>query len=281
MKPSESSRRNLFLFLLVLSLFIGATVEYGHGSIYVGILLFAIAVLIISKVKIDKVSTIKSSKLFAVVGIMIIMFDIVYNYYASDKLGTLDTMTLLLGASLIASNIKNEQARKMGKFCTYMSLSFIILFIFFYSILPALNIKFMSFFDHYFVMLPSVYMCKAIGIPIEAIATAKVRIYGIQDMTVGIGTACSGLYSMFLLISIVIAYALTENIYDKRKILGISIIALVVSYIANLVRVSFIYTVAYMYGYKTMMTVHTHFGWIIFAIVAIVMMYMLSKIERS
>ena len=97
-------------------------------------------------------------------------------------------------------------------------------------------------------------------------------------MNIEIGGPCSGLYSMFLLISIIIGYAKTENI-QKRKIIGLLIIAALVAYIANLFRVSILYYVAYLYGYDMMKTMHTHLGWMIFAVVAMVIMFALDRIK--
>ncbi len=276
----DKNIHNIMLFLLILALFIGATTEYSHGSPYVGVLLFIVAVVIIFMIKMDTVSYIKASKFRVIAGVLIIASDIIYNLIVSSKLGTLDTMTFLLGASLIASNLKDEQVRKMGVFGMYMSLSFVILFILFFGS-SAMTNELIHNFDHYFVMLPSAYLCMMIGVPVEVVSTETLHISGMEDLTVTIGGPCSGLYSLFLLVSMVIAYAVTERIQETKKILGILGVAVAVAYIANLTRVSIIYVVAYLYGSEAMQTFHLHTGWIIFVIVATLLMWMLSRIRMQ
>ena len=58
-----------------------------------------------------------------------------------SQLGTLDIMTFLLGISLIAYDINNEEISRMGKFGTYMAVTFIALFLLFlfFSILSYMT----------------------------------------------------------------------------------------------------------------------------------------------
>ncbi|MCK4794373.1 MAG: archaeosortase C, partial [Desulfobacteraceae bacterium] len=100
------------------------------------------------------------------------------------------------------------------------------------------------------------------------------------DITLTIGGPCSGLYSMFLLISVIVGYTAIENIRDARRITALLGATIVVAWIANLLRVSTLYLVAYRYGQDAMMTAHTHLGWIIFVVVAWGLLLGLSKIER-
>jgi len=186
-------------------------------------------------------------------------------------------MALLFGFSLVARSIDNEQMRTLGTFGMYMSASFIALYLIAYVMLA----EYLYQFDHYFVLLPSVYLAKAAGIPIEIVSTEIVRVYGIQEnLLLKIGGPCSGLYSMFLLIGIVVGFSVTEGFKDVRKILKIAAVAAVVSYIANLIRVSTLYGVAYLYGIDTMLTVHTHLGWILFAVTSVLILYLLSRTHQ-
>ncbi|MEA1999549.1 MAG: archaeosortase C, partial [Euryarchaeota archaeon] len=77
--------------------------------------------------------------------------------------GTLDTMTFLRGISLIASATKREDIRSMGEFGVYVLIAFIALFTLFYSTFPW----FIHEFDHYAVLMPSMYLIKLIGISVE------------------------------------------------------------------------------------------------------------------
>ena len=271
--------KNVIIFLLIFALFLGATIEISEGSALLGILLFVIAIFLISRIRVGKSYVIKRSKLYMFVGALIVAADIAYNLLTHSELGTLDIMTFLLGISLIAYDINNEEIRRMGKFGAYMSATFIALFLFFFSLFNYLNIDFTHTFDHYFVLLPSVFIINAIGIPIQVISTETVRIQGVEDMSVIIGGPCSGLYSMFLLIGILVAYTRIEHV-ERRKFFALLLISVMVAYIANLIRVSTLYIAGFYYGKEMMYFVHVHLGWIIFVIVVAVLLYVLDKMTR-
>ncbi len=264
------------IVFLVLALFLGVTMEYGHGSKLLGILLFVIAILAMSRMTFTAARR-STSVWYAVAGILILLADIAYNVYNQSELGTLDTMTFLLGISLIASAIKREDIRSMGEFSVYVSITFIALFTLFYGTFSW----FIHEFDHYAVLMPSMHLIKLIGISVDVIGTETVCMHAPGgDITLTIGGPCSGLYSMFLLISVIVAYTATENIRDARRITALLGATIVVAWIANLLRVSTLYLVAYRYGQDAMMTAHTHLGWIIFVVVAWGLLLGLSKIER-
>ncbi len=271
--------KNIIIFLLMFALFLGATVELSEGSIPLGILLFVLAILLISRIKFGESYVIKQSKLPMFVGVLILICDIGYNLLTHSELGTLDIMVFLLGISLIAHNINNEEIRRMGTFGAYLSATFIVLFLFFFSLFNYINIDFTHLFDHYFVLLPSVTFIRAVGIPIEIVAIETVRIVGVEEMSVIIGGPCSGLYSMFLLIGIMVAYTRIEHI-ERRTFYSLLIITVVVAYLANLVRVSILYIVGFYYGKELMYTFHVHLGWIIFVIVVAVLLFALDKVTR-
>ena len=272
-----TSYKNIILFLLILALFLGATVEISEGSILLGILLFVIAGLLMSRIQFGGSCAIKQSKSPMLIGALIVTLDIGYNVLTHSKLGTLDIMTFLLGVSLIAHDVKNVEMRRMGKFAAYMSATFIILFLFFFSFFNHLNIEFTHHFDHYFVLLPSLFIISVIGIPIQVIATETVQIQGVEEMSVIIGGPCSGLYSMFLLVGIMVAYTKIEQI-ERGKFYSLFVISIVVAYLANLTRVVTLYIVAYYYGKEAMYFAHVHLGWIIFVIVVAMLLYTLDRI---
>ncbi|RZN43513.1 MAG: archaeosortase C [Methanophagales archaeon ANME-1-THS] len=273
------AKQNIILFLIIFALFLGGTVEISEGSIPLGILLIILAMLLIARIKVRESYMVKPARLPLFIGVLILAVDIAYNLLTSSKLGTLDIMTFVLGCSLIAQNIKNEEVRRMGTFGAYMSATFIVLFLIFFSLFDHLGINFTHRFDHYVVFIPSVFLIKAIGIPIHVISTETVRIQGVEEMSVIIGGPCSGLYSMFLLIGIMVAYKKTEQI-ERGAFYSLLLISVVVAYLANLMRVTTLYLVAFHYGEDAMYLVHVHLGWIIFVIVVTVLFYVLDKLSR-
>lgn len=264
------------IIFLVLALFLGATMEYGHGSKLLGILLFGIALIAISRMTL-KATHRKAHAWYALIGILIILADITYNVYNQSELGTLDTMTFLLGISLIVSATKSENLRSMGEFGVYVAITFIALFTLFYGTFE----EFIHEFDHYAVLMPSMYLIRLTGISMDVIGIETVCLHApAGDLTLTIGGPCSGLYSMFLLISVIVGYTATENIRDACRVTALLGVTIVVAWIANLLRVSTLYLVAYWYGSDVMMAVHTHLGWIIFVLVAWGLLLGLSKIEK-
>jgi|Deesub1362B_J571_1020462.scaffolds.fasta_scaffold00532_3 archaeosortase C (PEF-CTERM variant) len=272
--------RNLILFLIILALFLGATVEISEGYVIVGIMLIALIVVLLTRIKISVPVITTPSRFRMLLGISILLADIVYNLATNSELGTLDVMTLILGTSFLAQNAGREDMRKMGVFGAYMSAVFITLFLIFFGLFNKLGIGLVHVFDHYFVLLPTVFVIRNLGIPIEVVSTETVYISGIEEMTVIIGGPCSGLYSMFLLIATLTAYTHIEPV-EKRLFLLLLVISIGIAYIANLTRVSVLYVVGYYFGTDTMLTVHVHLGWIIFVVVVLFLMFILDRVARN
>ncbi len=272
----QNEYKNITIILSVLALFTGATIELGEGSIIVGMLLFIVAAVLISKINLKGNEIIKGSKNYLITGFFIMIADILYNYINQSSIGTIDSMTFFIGTSLIAMSADRKDIKQLGNFGFYISFIFTVLYLIFYSFLGYLNINFLHLFDHYFVLMPTVGLLKIIGIPVQIVAIETITLYGAEPMTIVIGGPCSGLYSMFLLIGIVAGYSRIENI-DTHKSLMMLLFAITIAYLANLVRVSILYLTAYFYGLETMSVVHTHLGWIIFAGTAGLIMYILNK----
>jgi archaeosortase C (PEF-CTERM variant) len=273
-----NQRHNILIFLLVMAFFTGATIQLSEGSIYIGIVLFLISLGLTTKIHISGEYIAKTSRFYIIVGVFILLADLVYNLAALNQLGTIDSMTFFMGASFVAYGIK--QYRRIGEFGIYMSGTFLVLYIFFYSFLPSIRNNFIHEFDHYLVLLPSLAIVNAIShMNIQVVAIETVRVIGFEDATIVIGGPCSGLYSMILLLGIIVGYVKMEHLTEKKKIFLLVITAIIVAYIANLIRVSMLYYVAYYYGIEKMMFVHVYLGWILFIIISFGLMSVLNKIK--
>jgi archaeosortase C (PEF-CTERM variant) len=272
----QDENKNIIIILVVLALFTGATIEISEGSTIIGVILFIVAAILISRMKLGGEQGLESSRNFMLIGGAIVAADIIFNYVNNSKLGTLDSMVFFLGISLIAVGTGKKDIKQLGEFGSYISSVFIGLYLIFYTIFGYLNIDFMHIFDHYFILMPTVAFIKILGIPIEIVAIETVVLYGAEPMTIVIGGPCSGLYSMFLLVGIVAGYSRIEKM-DIKKTFGLLGFAVLIAYIANLIRVLILYITAYFYGMDVMMMVHTHIGWMIFAITAGGIMYIINK----
>jgi archaeosortase C (PEF-CTERM variant) len=274
----EDENKNLILILLVLAMFTGMAVEISEGSTTVGITLFFVSVLLLTRINFKHLgdsSLLKKSKMYFFIGSFIVSADLFYNFKTGGELGTLDVMTLFFGASLIGTQLQSPQIVRVSRLGTYISSVFVIFYLIFYTMFAFFNIDFLHKFDHYLILLPTVGILSLTGIPLEVIATETVRVSGVEEMIIVIGGPCSGLYSMFLLIGIVFGYSRIEKM-DVNKTLIMLGFCVAVAYTSNLFRVIILYLTAYYYGQETMMMVHTHIGWIIFAIVSAVIMYFIE-----
>ena len=272
----QDENKNIIIILLVLALFTGATIELSEGSTIIGVILFIVAAILISRMKLRGEEGLQSSRNFMLIGGFIVAADLIYNYINSSELGTLDSMVFFLGISLIAMGTGKKDLKQLGEFGFYISSVFTGLYLIFYTMFGLLKIDFMHIFDHYFVLMPTVAFIKILGIPIEVVAIETVVLYGAEPMTIMIGGPCSGLYSMFLLMGIVAGYSRIENMGMKRT-LSLLGLAVFIAYIANLIRVLILYISAYLYGMDFMLLVHTHIGWMIFAVTAGGIMYIVNR----
>jgi len=196
-----------------------------------------------------------------------------------SQLGTLDIMTFLLGISLIAYDINNEEISRMGKFGNlhdsdiHRTLSSILQHLILYD--------YLHLFDQYFVLLPSVAIIKAVRIPIHVVARETVKFHCVEDMSFVIGDPCSG----FGLILHVTPHQDYDGVHEdieyveRRKFFSLIIIAIAVAYIANLMRVVTRYIVGYYYGEDLMYTVHVHLEWMIFVILVAVLLHLLENMR--
>ncbi len=271
-------KKNILAVLLIMAFFTGATIQFAEGSALIGVILFLVSLGLTTRIQLSGEYITKNSKFFIVLGILILLADMAYNLKAMNQLGTIDSMTFFLGISLIAYG--TSQYKRIGEFGIFMSGTFIVLFLFLYSLLPSLNNDFIHDFDHYLVLLPSLSIFNAVtNMDIDIIATETVHINGFEDATIVIGGPCSGLYSMLLLIGIIAGYAKMERLTDKKRVFMVAITAILVAYLANLIRVSILYYVAYNYGIEQMMFVHVYLGWIIFVIISFGIMTTLNRIK--
>lgn len=274
----NAENKNMVLILLVLALFTGTAIEISEGSLTIGVILFVALIFLLARINFKDLSDIRSvkkSKKYFVIATFIVFADVYYNFKTEGNFGSLDTMTLFLGVSLIGSQLQNPQIERVSMFGTYISSVFIVLFLIFYTLFGLFNIDFIHKFDHYLILLPTVGVIHLMGVPMEVIATETVRISGIEEMTIAIGGPCSGLYSMFLLIGIVYGYSRIEKMEIKRVLIMLGF-CVAIAYISNLIRVIVLYLTAYYYGRESMMLMHAHIGWIIFAAVAAGIMYFIE-----
>ncbi len=159
-----NQNKNLVLILLVLAMFTGMAVEISEGSHTVGIILFLGSVFLLTRIdfkNLGDLSLLKTSKTHLIVGIFIVLADLFYNFKKGGELGTLDIMTVFFGLSLVGTQLHNVDVVRVSRFGMYISSVFVVLYLIFYTIFGFLHIDFLHKFDHYFILLPTVWMLRS------------------------------------------------------------------------------------------------------------------------
>lgn len=85
-----------------------------------------------------------------------------------------------------------------------------------------------------------------------------------KRLTISIALGCTGLYSASIFLSAFISYILVEYRKFDGKVLGLLLLGILTSYVANLLRMVIIIMVGYYYGMDALLTAHANLGELIF-----------------
>jgi archaeosortase C (PEF-CTERM variant) len=212
-----------------------------------------------------------------IVGALIIDAVFIYNIVTGQglELKTWDTITVMLGASLILYNFIPESYSVTRDFMVFfLTLLFIILVLpqLFYS--NFIGAEASANYTKILLADPVAGLLKVFGIEsytvIEKIPgstyTAVVhyaRSNG-EMAQVGITESCSGIYTTSIFISAFITYVLVEYHQINRKVILILVLGVLTSYLANILRMTIITGVGHYYGTDALLEAHANAGWLIF-----------------
>jgi len=96
------------------------------------------------------------------------------------------------------------------------------------------------------------------GVNIEYIGNSGNR------LTISIALGCTGLYSASIFLSAFMSYILVEYRRFDSKVLGLLVLGIVTSYIANLLRMTIILLIGFYYGMDALLKAHANLGELIF-----------------
>ncbi|MEM4265298.1 MAG: exosortase/archaeosortase family protein, partial [Thermoplasmata archaeon] len=214
--------------------------------------------------------------LFFPAGLILIVVLLLFNFYISGnpELGTLDILALAMAFFFVAYPFARKRFKRESDF---------ILF-FFIVIAILLLLPMLLFFDpekadtfvespvvYYFLALPLTAVLNIIGI--QSHASNVVVYFSLRDgstASVGIALSCSGIYSFLIFVSAFIAFVLTEFSQLNRKVTILATVGIVLTYLANLLRMTLIIIAGYLNGIGpdtvpfTLLWTHKYIGEIIF-----------------
>jgi archaeosortase C (PEF-CTERM variant) len=257
--------------------------SWSYNSRFAGVFMVLIAILITyfnyMKGKKDiAIPQIINSKRVSL-GALLILIDIFYNLYASDPFRHFDFGMLLCGLTIILLNLGLFRFLKLDEemivFTTYFLFTTMLLYGFLFSGLPfLLKSPTNPLFDWFTKTVTGV---SAIFLNMIRPTSITGNIINFNGFSVGIGYACSGIESISVFFSALVAYFVAARKYTIKKMGKFMLMGGMALYLMNIVRVMIIVMVGYCYGIDTMSFVHQNLGWVIFVCSMAVFWYLLFR----
>ena len=204
-------------------------------------------------------------------GLLLIVTDLTYNIIVNDTFNSFDhgmiisgLIIVLLNSNFLKLKILNEH---MISFSTYFIFITMVLYGFMFKgiaiILGTTDGGSNVVWDWFNANAgqASAYLLNLIE-P----TTINGAIVSFDGFSVSIGYACSGIESISVFISAVVAYFISAKKYNLIKNAKYMLIGVTVLYILNVFRLVIIILVGYYYGVSEMMFVHANLGWIMFVL---------------
>lgn len=203
-----------------------------------------------------------------ILGLALILIDLSYNAYSNDELRYFDYGVLLTGLLIIFLNVNKLNFFMRNKFfidfTTYFLFIFILLYGFFISGITVL------------LQVPKTenpilfYMTEN-ALNVSAFFANFIRPTTITDNTlnfggfqVGVWYPCSGVESITVFISAIIAFFIATKEKNMKKIILYSVIGIIFLYFMNILRIIILLIVGHDYGNDALLFVHYNLGWIMF-----------------
>lgn len=205
----------------------------------------------------------------AYMGFFLILIDIFYNTISKDSFAFFDYGVIISGFIIILLNIGFFNFLKLDKKVITFSTIFIfvtmVLYGFLFSGLPFIlgNKEYNLFFE---IMTKSVVLVSGYILNIIKPTIVNSNVIDFDGFSVGIGNPCSGIESISVFISAVIAYIIATRTKNLKKMLKYILIGGIILYTINILRIIIIILTGYYLGEEEMLFVHSHLGWIFFIV---------------
>lgn len=274
-----------WIYILGISMFIvglRTTLIWSYTSRLIGffILCASFAILYYNYIKDKKpvFDTLQINLKQASMGLLLIIIDISYNLYAHDPFRYFDYGMLSAGLIIILLNLGLLRFLKLDKnmiaFATYFIFILLIINGFLLTGLPfILN----TTTEEYILFKKSNEIVAILAtLFLNLIKTTNVtgNTIDFDGFRVGIGYACSGVESISVFLSAIIAYTISIKEKNIKKMVFYILIGGTALFFINILRVMIIVLVGYYYGTETMYFVHANLGWILFLVVMSVFWYL-------
>ena len=212
-------------------------------------------------------------------GLLLIITDVAYNWYASNPFGSFDYTIIAAGLFIILLNTGLFRFLKLDK----MAIDFSSYFIFICLSLHGAILTGLPFILNTSELFFVDYLAK-ISLEISTFFLNFIKpcyntanIINFSGYSVTIGVPCSGVESMTVFFSAAIAYFISIKERNVRKICLYTIVGGVAIFLMNIPRIMAIVLAGYYYGNEAMRIVHYNIGWIMFALAVVVFWYLVVR----
>jgi archaeosortase C (PEF-CTERM variant) len=217
------------------------------------------------------------------IGVLIVALDVVFNTFFSTRpdYGDLDTLSIMLGALLMIYPFAVRRFRVEITFAlVFLALVVILLVVpqALIAIGSAEGSTVGNWYVHYMLAAPFAGALNLVGIhasSAEEWVTITFRDGSIQ--TLGISTACAGLYSFSIFVSAFFAFVLVFERIPNKVLAAVLALGLLAAYVGNLFRMIVIGVVGYYYGMSSLLWAHRNIGWMVFLGWSAVFWYFLMR----
>lgn len=222
----------------------------------------------------------------SLLGFFLIIVDILYNFILKDNFMYFDYGMISAGLIIVLINVSGSKLLKLDEQKIAFSTYFIFLTVILYGFLfEGLNLFFRNiggtsnlFWDWFSI---KVVQMAVIILNLFNPTTANGATIDSNGFVVSVGYACSGVESISVFFSAVIAYFVSIKKFNFFKVMKYLLVGCFLLFFVNLLRIVTIILTGYYLGINKMMFVHAHLGWIFFVLSMTVFWYIVFNENRS
>ena len=302
MRNKNSSNKSIFVLLLSILLITEGLLfilsVYKTGLIF-GILLILIGLIIIKFYfsKTESSATYESLKEMLepirispeILGIVLVFTVMFYEYfYSTNTTGNYSTLVIILGLYIVLFDRISKDYIYEKYFVLYFLLIYSVLIVLPIILFFATNqlsqntLEFNSTIVNILLVDPLNILLTFSGI--ETYVSSEIISYRDvnEDITrIHIARECTGIDSVIIFVSAFTAYLVNDFFKSRQIFFTYLFIGIIVSYLANLLRMYVIIIVGYFYGAEMLHWTHTNAGWLIFMLWMSIFWYFLPNPSSS
>jgi len=204
------------------------------------------------------------------IGAAVIILDVIYNTFFSRRpdYGDLDTLSIMFGGILLVYPFAVSRFK--------VEITFALLFVAFVMIILVVPQSVIAlsgdsgssagnWYVHYMLAAPMAGALNLLGV--DASSAQEYVTITFRDgsiNTLGISTACAGLYSFSIFVSAFFAFCLVFERLPARLTAIVMGVGLVIAYLGNLFRMVIIGLTGYYHGMDALQWAHKNVGWMVF-----------------